>query len=356
MLSDYGLTPSTSRRWTGPVDRYVCGDLLCRADHQPRKRDQAGAQQGGDGAGVRRQYDLRRRASSRSSWAGAPASWRRRASALGRRAAAAMPRPRFPRRGFRGRRPAAAGANASRRGSPLSPASRPSATGGNRHTRPGQLPAPRQTPRTSAPIDSRARSIFSACAATIRKVFAPHPGMLPTLQALPHQNAPDALASRSWPGATVIRNVTQYPALTQRPQQPVRVDAEMLALQPLEQLPRGSPGLGLEPLEDLRRHRRERVGASAPPLRLLLRPAGRAHFTRVPRRAQPGEELLQRRRGRRRRHARHVPAGRRNRRRGTRSGTPANPAPRPQVGGFTSGLPVVRLPRCRSFASGGHRI
>lgn len=129
MLSDYGLTPSTSRRWTGPVDRYVCGDLLCRADHQPRKRDQAGAQQGGDGAGVRRQYDLRRRASSRSSWAGAPASWRRRASALGRRAAAAMPRPRFPRRGFRGRRPAAAGANASRRGSPLSPASRPSATG-----------------------------------------------------------------------------------------------------------------------------------------------------------------------------------------------------------------------------------
>ena len=42
----------------------------------------------------------------------------------------------------------------------------------------------------------------------------PHSRMLPTLRAVPHQNAPDAFASRHRPGVTAIRNMAEHPALT----------------------------------------------------------------------------------------------------------------------------------------------
>jgi hypothetical protein len=50
----------------------------------------------------------------------------------------------------------------------------------------------------------------------------------------------------------------------QRSQQFIRVGIRLLTLEPLEQFSRSSPWFGVKPLTQLRRHRQERVRASAP--------------------------------------------------------------------------------------------
>ena len=64
-------------------------------------------------------------------------------------------------------------------------------------------------------------------------------------------------------------------------------------LQALEQLLRGPPRLGVEPFAEQRRYLHKGIGPPAPAWGLRFRLAGRAYFTVLPCRAQPGEELLQ---------------------------------------------------------------
>ena len=71
------------------------------------------------------------------------------------------------------------------------------------------------------------------------------------------------------------------------PQKAVGIAIGMLALQLVEELPARPPRLLVEPDVQLLAHRRERVGAPTPALRLGLRLRGRPHLARLPGRPQP---------------------------------------------------------------------
>src|SRR5215469_13607360 len=82
-------------------------------------------------------------------------------------------------------------------------------------------------------------------------------------------------------------------ATLQCSQLPLRVDAGVLSLQPLQKLARGMPRLCLKPSSQLGRDCRKWIGSTAQSLRFRLCYASRPDLTLLPRRAQPREELLQ---------------------------------------------------------------
>ena len=66
-------------------------------------------------------------------------------------------------------------------------------------------------------------------------------------------------------------------------QQFIRVNIRLLTLEPLEQFSRSSPWFGIKPLTQLRRHRQERVRASAPIFAdFLLQLTRRTNLTLLP--------------------------------------------------------------------------
>src|SRR5450759_3125816 len=73
-----------------------------------------------------------------------------------------------------------------------------------------------------------------------------------------------------------------------------RIGAGLLGLQPLKQLARRTPWLGLEPAVQLLGHCCKRVRTPPQPFGLLFRSCRRPHLALLPRGPQPGEELLKR--------------------------------------------------------------
>src|SRR5450830_1010144 len=133
--------------------------------------------------------------------------------------------------------------------------------------------------------------------------------MLPARPSLPHEDATVAswsrsrcrialrhFAGRGRPEHHPVRHLPPPPfqATLQRSQLPVPVGAGLLHLQPLKQLARRTPRLGLEPAVQLLRHCCKRVRTPSQPFGLLFRSCRRPHLALLPRGPQTGEELLKR--------------------------------------------------------------